>query len=555
MCGIAGIYDFKGRAAGVKYNSIEVMNRLQAHRGPDDEGVWVHSSGRVGFGHKRLSIIDLEDGHQPMKDNLGNVITFNGAIYNFFELKEELKGYDFRTNSDTEVILAGYAKWGSDVVSHLRGMFAFSIWNEKKQELFCARDRFGIKPFCYTLVNGVLYFSSEVKSLIPFIDEVKTDKDALVDYLHFQFYLDGKTPFEKIHELPPAHSLLVKDGEVKIERYWDVYYNLNWEENDANFQRELTHLLNDSIAMHLRSDVPVGAYISGGVDSSLIASMSLKHQKNINGFNGRFSLGELYDESAYARLLAKDRNIKLHELEITSDNFIENISKVIYHLDFPIAGPGSFPQYQISEFAARQNKVVLGGQGGDEIFGGYVRYLIAYFEQCISGAIDDTLNNGNFVVTYESIIPNLVALKNYKPLLKKFWRKGLFEELDERYFHLIDRSTTMQDVISWDNLGDHDPFKAFKRIFNGNNVGKESYFDKMTHFDFKTLLPALLHVEDRMSMAHGLESRVPFVDHPLVEYCATMPSNIKFQDGNLKRILINTFIIITSSFINIIESY
>jgi len=541
MCGIAGIFDFEGKNGGVRYDAIEVMNQLQAHRGPDEDGIWVHSNSKVGFGHKRLSIIDLNEGQQPMKDSLGNVITFNGEIYNYKELRNELQGYHFQTNSDTEVILAGYAKWGEDVVNHLRGMFAFSIWNEAKQEMYCARDRFGIKPFNYSLINGSFYFSSEVKALIPFVDKVETDTDALVDYLHFQFYLDGKTPFKDVIELSPAHYMIISDAGVKVEQYWDVYYNLDWERNDEQFQNELSTLLNKSVELHLRSDVPVGSYISGGADSSLIASLALKHQDSINGFNGKFSLGELYDESEFARILAEEKEVQLHELEITSSNFIDNISKIIYHLDYPIAGPGSFPQFQISEYASKHNKVVLGGQGGDEIFGGYTRYLIAYFEQCVKGAIDDTLNNGNFVVTYESIIPNLVALKNYKPLLKKFWSTGLFEDLDDRYFHLINRGTTMKETVDWAKLGDYDPLLAFKKIFNGSNVGKESYFDKMTHFDFKTLLPALLHVEDRMSMAHGIESRVPFLDHPLIEFCATMPSNIKFQDGNLKRILLNTF--------------
>jgi asparagine synthase (glutamine-hydrolysing) len=184
--------------------------------------------------------------------------------------------------------------------------------------------------------------------------------------------------------------------------------------------------------------------------------------------------------------------------------------------------------------------VVLGGQGGDEIFGGYTRYLIAYFEQCIKGAIDNTLHSGNFIVTYESIIPNLVALQNYKPLLKEFWREGLFDEIDKRYFRLINRSTDMKNEIRWEALGDYHPFENFASVFNGENVKKESYFDKMTHFDFKTLLPALLQVEDRMSMAHGLESRVPFLDHPLVEFVATIPSNIKFKDGTLKMLLKDT---------------
>jgi asparagine synthase (glutamine-hydrolysing) len=211
--------------------------------------------------------------------------------------------------------------------------------------------------------------------------------------------------------------------------------------------------------------------------------------------------------------------------------------QLIYHLDYPAAGPGSFPQYMVSKYASQFRKVLLGGQGGDEIFGGYSRYLIAYFEQCIKAAIDGTMHNGNFIVTYESIIPNLTALRNYKPLLKEFWREGLFEEMDRRYFRLINRASLIQDEVNWELLRGYSPFETFCTIFNGNNVQKESYFDLMTHFDFKTLLPALLQIEDRVSMAHGLESRVPFLDHPLVEFSATIPSNIKFKDGTMKQVL------------------
>jgi asparagine synthase (glutamine-hydrolysing) len=207
---------------------------------------------------------------------------------------------------------------------------------------------------------------------------------------------------------------------------------------------------------------------------------------------------------------------------------------VIYHLDFPVAGPGSFPQYMVSEAASRDVKVILGGQGGDEVFGGYTRYLIAYFEQCIKAAIDGTSQNGNFVVTYESIIPQLQSLRNYKPLLKEFWSEGLFEDLDRRYFRLINRAPHVERVVRLE--GDYDPFHAFADVFNGRNVGHESYFDKMTHFDFKTLLPALLQVEDRVSMAHGLESRVPLLDHPLVELAATIPADVKFPGGKLKHV-------------------
>jgi len=255
------------------------------------------------------------------------------------------------------------------------------------------------------------------------------------------------------------------------------------------------------------------------------------------GFTGKFSaFGSNFDESRYARALAESHGFELYETDITAADFIEHIRHVIYHLDYPVAGPGSFPQYMVSKLAAHHRKTVLGGLGGDEIFGGYTRYLIAYFEQCIKGAINGTMKSGNFIVTYESIIPNLTALCNYKPLLREFWRNGLFDDMDRRYYRLVNRAPALADEVNWELLGDYSPFETFRNIFNGKNVGKESYFDQMTHFDFKTLIPALLQVEDRMSMAHGLESRVPLLDYPLVELAATIPSNIKFKDGTMKHI-------------------
>ena len=256
----------------------------------------------------------------------------------------------------------------------------------------------------------------------------------------------------------------------------------------------------------------------------------------MKAFTGRFPEDERYDESRYARAVADERDLDLRVIDIGVDDFLGSIESVIYHLDYPTAGPGSFPQYMVSEAAARESKVILGGQGGDEVFGGYTRYLIAYFEQCIKAAIDGTMNSGSFVVTYESIIPNLVALQNYKPLLKEFWRDGMFEALDQRYFRLVNRAPHLGDEVDFDSLGAYSPFETFQEIFNGGNVGHESYFDKMTHFDFKTLLPALLQVEDRVSMAHGLESRVPLLDHELVELAATIPADVKFKDGTMKHV-------------------
>jgi len=540
VCGIAGAIDLELRPIGELEQRLQVMNRLQRHRGPDGEGLWMHRKRAAGFAHRRLSIIDLDTGQQPMHDGSGNWIAYNGEIYNYIELREELGAETFVTKSDTEVILRAYRKWGADCVKRFRGMFAFALWDEANQTLFCAKDRFGIKPFYYAVVANVLYFSSEIKALLPFLPSIETDVNALSDYFTFQFCLPGKTLFRHVRELPAAHTLTVRNGRVQLERYWEIYFNtLDWEHTERYFEEELRRRIEESVELHLRSDVPTGAYVSGGLDSSLLATLASPHARGgFMGFHGKFADAD-FDESRYAREAAAAGGFDLHEIEITASDFVDHLQDVVYHLDYPVAGPGSLPQFMVSLLASRHCKVVLGGQGGDEIFGGYTRYLIAYFEQCIKAAIDGTLHNGNFLVTYESIIPHLTSLRNYKPLMQDFWRDGLFGEMDARYFRLINRATSLTNEVRWNELGDYSPFESFCAIFNGENIPAQAYFDKMTHFDFKTLLPALLQVEDRVSMAHGLESRVPLLDHPLIELVATMPPNVKFKNGTMKNVLLN----------------
>lgn len=538
MCSIAGLVDLTGSRISGLEKKLRVMNDLQAHRGPDGQGVWMHATGSVGLAHRRLSIIDISNGQQPMTDGYGNWVCFNGEIYNYIELRQQLGG-TFKTTSDTEVILRAYEKWGEDCVEHFSGMFAFALWDEKNHKLFCARDHFGIKPFYYAVVGGLFCFASEMKTLLPFLPSIETDAEAFQDYLVFQFCMEGKTLFKGVRELLPAHSMTISlDGKIQRRRYWQVYYRPDVYHTEQYFHDELEAQFQRSIKYHVRSDVPVGGYVSGGVDSSITSAIARDLLGNeFQGFTGKFSIGPEYDESEYAREVARAKDFELFEIDITAQDFIDHIGDVIYHLDTPIAGPGSFPQYMVSRLASQHRKVVLGGQGGDEIFGGYTRYLVAYFEQCIKGAIDGTAQSGAYVVTYESIIPNLSSLRNYKPMLKSFWSKGLFDDPSKRYFQLINRAPSMEDCVRYENLPAYAPYEAYERLFVAENVDKHSYLDRMTHFDFKTLLPALLHVEDRMSMAHGIESRVPFLDRELVEFVATIPASIKFKNGNMKYIL------------------
>ena len=430
MCGIAGIY--KKDSNPNLSAKLDLMGDILAHRGPDDNGKWITENNKVGFFHQRLSIIDLsKSAKQPMTDQNGNWIVFNGEIYNYKSLKNDLRE-NFFSNSDTEVILRAYKKWGKNCIKHFRGMFAFAIWDESKQELFCARDHFGIKPFYYMQSENEFYFASETKAILPFINQLEPNLEAVKDYLTFQLCLGGKTMFKKIFQLEPAHYMVVSNKGVRIEKYWDVNFEPDRSLGENSYREELIERLKDSIKAHMISDVPVGVYLSGGYDSSAISSLASNFggENNLIGFNGKFSkYGSNFDESIYAKEVAEQGKFEIQELEISAQDFIDNIHKVIYHLDYPVAGPGSFSQYMISSLAAKSRKVVLGGQGGDEIFGGYTRYLIAYFEQCIKAAINGNYKNGNFVVTYESIIPNLNSLKNYTPMLKEFWKDGLFDKM------------------------------------------------------------------------------------------------------------------------------
>jgi asparagine synthase (glutamine-hydrolysing) len=540
MCGIAGYVHLKGGRVPRGQAILSHMAAILAHRGPDGEGTWIAPDGEAGFAHRRLAIIDPgPSAAQPMQGRNGSVLVFNGEIYNYPDLRRRFEGgWTFASASDTETILAGHAEKGARILDDLRGMFAFALWDPRRRQLFCARDRFGIKPFYYAVVDEVFLFASEAKALLPFLPEIATNYEALGEYLTFQYALGEKTLFAGIKQLLPGHALSIEDGAVRIWRYWDVRYAVDAHHRPAYYRDGVRRRLEDSVALHLRSDVPVGTYLSGGFDSTVMTMLARdKAGAPAQAFHGRFADMPGYDESPFARAAAAAAGATLHVADIGPMDFADQIGAVIRHLDYPVAGPGAFAQFMVSRLAARHVKTVLGGQGGDELFAGYARYLLAYFEQCFKAAIDGTAK-GRYVVTAESIIPNMGALREYKPMMQDFWRDGMFGPMDERYFRLIDRSVDMQDDIDWQIVDTAQVAGQFKALFdNPANVAKDAYLDKMMHFDFKCQLPALLHVEDRMSMAWGLESRVPFLDHPLVEFLATVPAIVKFKGGELKRLL------------------
>jgi asparagine synthase (glutamine-hydrolysing) len=471
------------------------------------------------------------------------ILLFNGAIYNYIELRQQLKevGVNFKTSSDTEVLLQLLIYKGKSALPLLNGMFAFIFYDQKENSWIAARDHFGIKPLYFSKKNKELIFASEIKSILEH-PEIQAERDnrSLQEYLTFQFCLTDRTLFKNIYKVLPGHCLVGKADEILEDTcYWSPKYNIDTKNSKLFFEEKLRFLLNDSMKLQIRSDVPVGGYLSGGLDSSLVCSMASKYlKKPMPVFHGYFKDYPKYNESIYAKEIAQ--NIKSNYFEIipSQEDFVKYIPKLIYSLDEPVAGPGLFPQFITSQLASQHVKVVLGGQGGDEIFAGYARYLIGYLEQALKGAILETQEEGKHLVTLDSIVPNLSLLKEYTPLLKHFWAKGFFQNMDERYFHLIDRTQGIKSLLHEDikqTFNSERLFEDFKIIFNYSDT--KSYINKMLHFDQMTLLPALLQIEDRVSMAVSIESRVPLLDYRIADLVNCMPPALKFQGGRTKYIL------------------
>ena len=539
MCGIVGILNRDRRP--VDPHVLGDMAAALAHRGPDDEGHLVE--GPVGLYHKRLSIIDLVTGHQPMSSN-GHTIVFNGEIYNYVELRDELKrrGHSFKTTSDTEVILRLYAEHGLHAIPMLNGLFAFLLYDRPQGILVAARDHFGIKPLYVRATDGHVLFASEIKAILQHPDvEAEVDPEGLSDYLTLQYILGEGTLFKGIRKLMPGHYMVVDTvtGRSRTVRYWEPDFKVDVYHTEEYFVEELRRLLEDAVRLQMRSDVPVGSYLSGGMDSSLVVRLASRvAPAPLKTFTGAFAEGPQFDESGYARDVANACGAEAHTVYPTEDEFVDLMPRLVYYMDEPAAGPGLFPQYIVSRLAAQNVKVCLGGQGGDEIFGGYARYVIAYLEQAIKGAIFETHEEGEHIVSLGSILPNLPYLRAYIPMLVRFQESGAYEAMDRRYFRLLDRSEGANEVFTGDFRAGFNPdavFCRFQGIFNHTDT--LSYYNKMTRYDMVTGLPALLHVEDRVSMAVSLESRVPLLDHRIADLVASMPPALKFKGAEMKYIL------------------
>lgn len=536
MCGIAGIVS----ECPDLFEALPRMVSLLAHRGPDDEGIEYLNG--AALGHRRLSIIDLTGGHQPMFNASRSLaIVFNGEIYNYPSLKKEMEaeGRCFQTRSDTEVILHLYEKYGEDCVKYLDGMFAFAIWDIRRKRLVLARDHIGQKPIFFCELPDGLAFASEVKSLLA-SDFVKreTDLEALYHYISLRFIPDQFTLFKGIRKLPAAHRLIYENGRIRIERYWDFSYldKINGTEDEITDQ--LDHILSQTVADHMLSDVPIGCFLSGGIDSSLITAMAAKRSKEPIS---TFSIGvreEDFNELPFAKLVAEQYKTKHHEQVVQAD-LVHLVPKMIWHLDEP-SDPFGVGVYLVSELASKYVKVALSGDGGDELFAGYDRF------------------SGNRLSDFYCVIPRFLRKSLFKKIINKvpesFAYKSFSQKLrwlnemslldyGDRYAESMSflryteeaKSQLLTDLVKRE-LGYIDSKEKILVHFNSHNV--DELVDRMLYTDLMTRMPDhLLTIVDRMAMAHGLEVRAPLLEHKMVEFAARIPAHLKLNGAKLKYIL------------------
>ncbi len=542
MCGIAGIVE-RDRGRAIDRDAMHGMLAVLGHRGPDGYGL--RCAGPAVLGHTRLAIIDPETGGQPMPNEDESLwLVFNGAIYNHRQLRDELAGrHTFRTRSDTEVILHLYEDLGEACLERLNGMFSFALWDTRRQRLFAARDRLGIKPFYWHLDRRRFSFASEPKALIAGgLVEPALDREGLDQYLTFQFCCGARTLFRDVWRLEPGHFLTWRpnvDSSPVVTRYWGLTYEVGQPRSEADYAEDLHRLVEDAVRLQLGTDVPVGAYLSGGLDSSTIVCVAAPMSRGrLPVFTGAFDDGPGYDETRYARAVVEHVGASYHEIRPRAEHFAAAIAHVIYMMDEPAAGPGLFAQYCVARLAREHVRVVLSGQGGDELFGGYVRYLVACLEQRLKHDVRGAPEDGADAVAWEAILPSLATLRGYEPLLREFWRDGLFEDPERRYFRLVSRADGMERLLLpdvWSRHAEDRVFAAFRQVIDEPRA--TSYLTRMGHFDLRMSLPALLQVEDRMSMSASLETRVPLLDHRIVELVTRAPSAIRFAGLGTKRLL------------------
>ena len=534
MCGITGFVQPPGSDRTEAATLIDRMCQVIVHRGPDDQGVMLKNGAALGM--RRLSIIDIEGGHQPISGEDQSVtVVFNGEIYNFQELQPLLEshGHHFQTRSDTEAIVHAYEEWGTASVDRLRGMFVLAIWDDRRAELFLARDRAGKKPLYYSLTDrGTFVFGSELKSLLEH-PEVKRDinLEAVDAYLTLGYVPETLCIFKGIHKVPPGHYLTFKNGEVRVEQYWDFEFAPDDSISAEDYASGLRELLDESVRLRLIADVPLGAFLSGGIDSSTIVALMARHSSQpVKTFSIGFN-EDSFSELKYARLTANKFGTDHHEFIVTPE-ICDVVDKLVWHLDEPFADSSAIPTFVVSKLAREHVKVALSGDGGDELFAGYTRY-----------AIERKRKNFGLVprVLRERVMQPVSARLPHGTLGRNYLHNISLDSVD-RYLDSVSVFTQLNRQLLYTSdfkrqLGDEEQIAEEFRAYAAR-VQSDDELDQLLYIDSKTYLPGdILTKVDRMSMAASLETRAPLLDHKLIEFAMRIPGSLKMAGLDTKHIL------------------
>jgi asparagine synthase (glutamine-hydrolysing) len=539
MCGIVGIFDTQGKR-DIDREALRRMNESQHHRGPDEGELYLEKG--LGMGHRRLSVIDLATGQQPFLNAARDLaLVFNGEIYNYRLLRDELValGHVFRTKSDTEVVLQSWLAWGPDCVRRLRGMFAFAIWDRNQQTLFLARDHVGVKPMFYSLLpNGLFVFGSELKSIMTFPELSRAlNPRAVEDYFAYGYVPEPKTIFNNAYKLSPGHCITLKVGDraVQPQRWWDLAFKPSAPRPDAEVQEELIERLRETVHSQMESEVPLGAFLSGGVDSSAVVAM-MAGDKPVTTLSIGFDDPE-FDETEYANQVARRYNTVHHGQIVDKDDY--GLVDTLAHLyDEPFADSSAIPTYRVCQLARRHVTVALSGDGGDENFAGYRRYRFAMAEHSVRSKLPEAIRKPLF-----GTLGSLYPKADWAP--RMFRAKTTFEalarDLVEGYFHGVSRLTDRQRNALFSD-GFRDDLQGYRAIDvmreHAARAPTDDPLSLIQYLDFKTWLPGdILTKVDRASMAHSLEVRVPLLDHTFCEYAATLPNDLKLRGGEGKYVL------------------
>jgi asparagine synthase (glutamine-hydrolysing) len=541
MCGIASIV-----GPLCERNTLERMVSVLGHRGPDGTNIWMGTEEKVALGHTKLSVIDPKGNNQPMfTSGKRMVLVYNGEIYNYLELQNELYSSlssmrdNWKTSSDTEVLLYIMSRMGIDGLKKLNGMYAFVAWDERYNKLYAVRDRLGIKPLYYYFDGENLITASEIKAILKAGVAPQMDLEGVSQFVELQYCLNDRTMFKGIKKLLPGHYLEYDyyTKSLKCEKYWDIAVDADTEYNEEKYIEEISFLLTDAMQMQLRSDYPVGFHLSGGLDSSTICYLASRLKSTpIKTFTGGFKVDN-YDESHHAKTMADSIGALNFTTFPSSEDLRESFKKIIYMLDEPVAGAAIFPQYFLSKLISESGvRVALGGQGGDELFCGYARYLIAVLEDSLGSKIySSSGGESRSGMLIDDVLSNLCQLQGYEPLMQKYFSDNIFGDFPERYYHLMIRTSGLDEIISPDVYRCNGMVKSvFVEEFN--RCQSDNIIDQMCIFDMRNHLQSLLHLEDRASMAWSVESRVPLLDHRIVETVMRIPAEERLRGGNLKHI-------------------